>query len=242
VKENNLAGTMIRHAVILFALLSLTACAAKIKTSDLLSVTQNIAPDTRQILLVADEGFLSFAPGKVYALEKSYFAWRQAMNPFNAVIGRKGFAPPGEKREGDGRTPSGVYPLETAFGYAEIINTKMPYRQALADDLWVDDPNAADYNRWVKKHKTRAASYEKMRRDDHLYEYGIVIEYNTKPVIKGQGSAIFLHVWKEPGATTAGCVAVSEPDILKILSWLDPLAGPVIVLNPKPKSLKQENP
>lgn len=239
-KEKNLAGTIVRHAVIAFVLLSMTACASKIKTSDLLSVTQNIAPDTRQILLVADEGFLSFSPGKVYALEKSYFAWRQAMNPFDAVIGRNGFAPPGGKREGDGRTPSGVYSLETTFGYAEIINSKMPYRQALADDLWVDDPNAADYNRWVKKHKTRATSYEKMRRNDNLYKYGVVIEYNTQPVIKGHGSAIFLHVWKEPGATTAGCVAVSEPDILKILSWLNPEANPAVVINPKP--LSEENP
>jgi len=234
VKKRNLFRTIIHFAVLALAFFILTACAAKIKTADLRSVTQNISPDTRQILLVADDGFSSFAPRKVYALEKTSSTWRQAMTPFDAVVGKNGFAPQGEKREGDGRTPSGVYRLETAFGYNECIDTKMPYRQALTDDLWVDDPDAPDYNRWVKQHKTRAASHEKMRRDDDLYKYGIIIEYNTDPVIKGRGSAIFLHIWKGPGSTTAGCVAASEPDILKILSWLDPAASPVIVINPEP--------
>ncbi|MCG6533959.1 MAG: L,D-transpeptidase family protein [Syntrophales bacterium LBB04] len=123
-----------------------------------------------------------------------------------------------------------LYRLDTP-GY-ESINTKMPYRQALADDLWVDDPEAPDYNQWVKQSETSAASYEKMKRDDDQYKYGIVIEYNTDPVIKGHGSAIFFHVWKGESSTTAGCVAVSEEDIRKILNWLDPAAKPVIPINP----------
>ncbi|RPH87979.1 MAG: hypothetical protein EHM66_01880, partial [Deltaproteobacteria bacterium] len=139
-----------------------------------------------------------------------------------------------EKREGDGRTPSGLYRLGTAFGNAESAVTKMPYRQALADDLWIDDPNAPDYNSWVKQGQTRATSYEKMRRDDDLYQYGIVIAYNTHPVIKNHGSAIFIHVWAGAESTTSGCVAMSEEDILKILVWLNPEANPVILINPEP--------
>jgi L,D-peptidoglycan transpeptidase YkuD (ErfK/YbiS/YcfS/YnhG family) len=115
------------------------------------------------------------------------------------------------------------------FGYDESIKTKMPYRQALADDIWIDDPNAEDYNRWVKKSETRSTSYEIMKRDDNLYKYGIVIEYNTDPIIKGNGSAIFLHILKGSGTTSAGCVAVSEEDIIKILGWLDPAASPLII-------------
>jgi L,D-peptidoglycan transpeptidase YkuD (ErfK/YbiS/YcfS/YnhG family) len=105
----------------------------------------------------------------------------------------------------------------------------MPYRQATNDDVWVDDPNSIDYNRWVKKQDTHAASYEMMKRDDNLYKYGIVIEYNTDPVIKGNGSAIFLHIRKGEGIPTAGCVAVSEEDIIKIIGWLDPAAAPLII-------------
>ena len=111
-----------------------------------------------------------------------------------------------------------------------VLGRKMPYRQALVDDIWVDDPNADDYNRWVKKDVTHAKSYEKMKRDDNLYKYGIVIEYNTNPVIKGNGSAIFFHVWGGEGVTTEGCVAVSEEDIVKILAWLDPQASPIIIM------------
>ncbi|MCX5849146.1 MAG: L,D-transpeptidase family protein, partial [Deltaproteobacteria bacterium] len=154
---------------------------------------------------------------------------QMAFEPIDAVIGRNGFAAAGEKREGDGKTPSGIYPLKITFGYDESVKSKMPYRQAVADDIWVDDPTADDYNRWTKKSETRATSYEMMKRDDDLYKYGIVIEYNTDPVIKGNGSAIFLHIWKGEGTTTAGCVAVSEENILKIIEWLDPAASPLII-------------
>jgi len=106
----------------------------------------------------------------------------------------------------------------------------MPYRQVFDDDIWVDDPDAPDYNQWVKRNNTAAKSFEKMKRDDDQYKYGVVIEYNTSPVVKGHGSAIFLHIWKAKNKPTAGCVAVSEKDLLKILSWLDPGARPVIIL------------
>lgn len=185
-----------------------------------------------QVLLVLDDSFLFLIARKVYALEKRDGVWRQALDPIKAVVGRNGFAPEGEKREGDGRTPSGRFRLGTAFGYAPSVNTKMPYRQVLSDDLWVDDPGTPDYNRWVRQSETQATSYEKMKRDDDLYKYGIVIEYNTDPILPGNGSAIFLHIWAGERQATAGCVAVSEEDILKLLGWLDPAAKPVIIINP----------
>lgn len=69
-----------------------------------------------------------------------------------------------------------------------------------------------------------------MKRDDNLYKYGVIIEYNTSPVIKGLGSAIFIHVWRGNSAATEGCVAVSEEDIIRILGWLDPRAKPLIIM------------
>ena len=237
--KRDVFGITIRFAVITLAVLALIACASypsasKVKTAALLLADKNVAPDISQFLLVMDDRFLFFNSRKVYALEKSDATWRQAMAPMDAVIGRNGFAKIGEKREGDGKTPSGLYRLGTAFGYAESAVTKMPYRQASADDLWIDDSNALDYNRWVKQSQTGSASYEKMKRDDDLYKYGIVIEYNTDSVIKGYGSAIFFHVWANANSTTAGCVAVSEEDILIILAWLNPAANPVVLINPSP--------
>ena len=110
----------------------------------------------------------------------------------------------------------------------------MPYRQSLADDVWIDDPADPDYNRWIKQSMTKASSYEKMKRDDDLYKYGLVIEYNTDPIVKHHGSAIFFHIWAGARSTTSGCVAVSEDSILKILAWLNPAANPVILINPDP--------
>lgn len=218
-----------------FLLLSLTACAfvsaaSKFDMISFLSVHGSKIGKSTQILLVIDDGFLFFTDIKVYAFEKKGDEWTIAFEPFNAVIGRNGFAKAGEKREGDGKTPSGIFAMHLTFGYDESINSKMPYRQSLVDDIWVDDPNAENYNHWVKKQTTRAASYEKMKRNDNLYKYGIVIEYNTNPIIKGNGSAIFFHVWGGKDITTEGCVAVSEQDIVKILSWIDPQASPVIIM------------
>jgi L,D-peptidoglycan transpeptidase YkuD (ErfK/YbiS/YcfS/YnhG family) len=107
----------------------------------------------------------------------------------------------------------------------------MPYRQATEDDFWVDDVNSEDYNKWVKG-KPNAASWEKMRRDDDQYKYGVVIEYNTNPIVKGKGSAIFLHVWRD-GGPTLGCVSMPEERVLKILGWLDPAKKPLIIMGTK---------
>ena len=219
---------------ILLPFLSLQGCvfapfATKFDTENFLATQKNKIGKSSQIILARDDSFFCFTKTTLYLMEKQKDDWEMAFEPIKATIGTNGFAPEGEKREGDGRTPSGTYPLKLTFGYVESAKTKMPYRQASADDIWVDDPNADDYNRWVKKSETRSTSYEIMKRDDNLYKYGIVIEYNTDPVIKGNGSAIFLHIWKGEGTTTAGCVAVPEEDIIKILGWLDPAASPLII-------------
>lgn len=218
----------------LAALLSLAACTARTTVADRPAPYAQTAgmENTGQVLLVTDESFLFLTSHKIYPLEKTDSSWRLSMKPMDAVIGRNGFAPPGEKREGDGRTPSGLFRLKTAFGYPPSVPTQMPYHQSQDDDLWIDDPNDPDYNRLVRQNQTKAASYERMKREDDLYKYGIVIEYNTDPVIKGFGSAIFLHVWAGANDTTAGCVAASEDDILKILGWLNPVKNPVMLINP----------
>lgn len=162
--------------------------------------------------------------------ERQNGRWQRPFDPMDGVIGRNGFAPPGKKREGDGRTPTGIFALGTVFGYEPSLPTRMPYRQATVDDLWIDDIEAADYNRWVRRGTTQAASFERLKRDDDLYKYGIVVEYNTSPVIKGQGSAIFFHLWRAQGVSTAGCIALSADDLMRIIKWLDPAAKPLVVL------------
>jgi L,D-peptidoglycan transpeptidase YkuD (ErfK/YbiS/YcfS/YnhG family) len=191
---------------------------------------------TQHSTQIGESGQLIFATNRdsssslvtIHALEKNNGVWHLVFAPFTGSIGGKGFAAIDKKREGDGKSPSGIFPLGIAFGYGPSVVTKMPYRQATDDDFWVDDVNSEDYNKWVKD-KPNAASWEKMKRDDDQYKYGVVIEYNMHPVVKGKGSAIFLHVWKH-GESTLGCVSMSEEMVLKILGWLDPVKKPLIIM------------
>ncbi len=149
-----------------------------------------------------------------------------------AVVGRNGLAQPGAKKEGDGKTPSGIYNLGPAFGYLPSIKTGLLYRQATADDFWVDDPTSAQYNQWVKG-TPQANSFEILRRQDHLYKLALVIDYNSNPVVSGAGSAIFMHIWRRHDHPTAGCVALSERHLRRILRHLNKIDDPVIILEAK---------
>lgn len=215
------------------ALILFTACTPFIRMNDHKSAVNSPNVNNSSQALIVTNNCSQSPFVNVFLLKKNDGQWEYVGKSMSGVIGKKGFAVPGKKREGDGKSPSGIFALQTAFGYNESIRTKMPYRQALADDLWVDDIHADDYNRWVKKDQTKAVSYEKMKRDDDLYKYGFVIEYNTAPVVKGHGSAIFFHIWRGENIPTEGCVAVSEDNILKILAWLDPQASPLIIMGTK---------
>jgi L,D-peptidoglycan transpeptidase YkuD (ErfK/YbiS/YcfS/YnhG family) len=164
----------------------------------------------------------------LHAVERNDGVWHLVFPTFTGSIGEMGFAAIDHKREGDGRSPSGIFPLGIAFGYDPSVVTKMPYRQATNDDFWVDDVDSEDYNQWVKG-EPNAASWEKMKRDDDQYKYGVVIEYNMNPIVKGKGSAIFLHVWNG-GDSTLGCVSMPEEMVLEILGWLDPAKKPLIIM------------
>lgn len=197
-------------------------------TPDISSLFPLLA-ESRQMVLVLAPAY-GATSATLYPLVRKEGRWQSAMPPMKAVVGRNGMAPLWEKREGDGRTPSGIYPLPLVYGYASSMETRMPYRQATENDLWVDDPDSPDYNRWVRKDDTTASSFEVMKLADDRYKYGIVIGYNMDPVIRGYGSAIFLHLWNEQ-QPTAGCVAVGEEDMLRLIRWLDPKEKPVAVLS-----------
>lgn len=183
----------------------------------------------RQLLLVIAEGERT-SRASLHLLERESNGWHSRGGSIPAMIGRTGFAQPGEKREGDGHTPTGLFPLEFVFGYASSVATLMPYRQANADDVWVDDADSPDYNQWVKRGATTATSFEEMRRPDQYYRHGVVIGYNRQPVVKGDGSAIFLHVWRGADKSTSGCVAIDERELVGIIGWLDPAKRPMIFM------------
>jgi L,D-peptidoglycan transpeptidase YkuD (ErfK/YbiS/YcfS/YnhG family) len=189
----------------------------------------NLEANIEQALIVHPDSQTIYQ-ATITVWEKNGNEWRRVFDAIPAVIGRNGMASLNEKKEGDGRTPSGTYRLGTAFGYENAIDTKLSYRQVTAEDHWIDDPASAEYNQWVTG-TPNAQSFENLKRDDDLYKYAVVIEYNTSPIKPGDGSAIFLHVWRAADKPTAGCVATDEANVKQLLSWLDPSRQPVIILN-----------
>ena len=217
---------------IFFTLLFLFRASDQISESELnelLTDLHHIKCDSHQALIVVNKN-QDKVNASVFAVEKTTDKWSVVFGPLDASIGKNGFASPELKREGDGKTPSGIFELRTVFGYASSLITRMPYTQVTENDLWIDDIHSADYNHMVRRGKTTASSYEEMRRKDDLYKYGIVVEYNTKPVVQGLGSAIFFHVYQSKGIPTAGCIALSEKNMLKLIQWLDPQKKPISIL------------
>jgi L,D-peptidoglycan transpeptidase YkuD (ErfK/YbiS/YcfS/YnhG family) len=155
-------------------------------------------------------------------------AWHTVVGPTAAFVGANGFAV--DKREGDRRTPAGMYGFQSTFGTAPDPGTRLEYRTAGPGDVWVDDPASALYNTWQREPADgRWASAERLDQPAP-YEHAAVIAYNVPPVA-GKGSAIFLHVTLGHG--TAGCVAVPGPVVVQLLQWLDPARQPLIAMGPE---------
>ncbi len=157
--------------------------------------------------------------------------WTQVLGPWPAVIGKNGMALRGQKKEGDGKTPSGLFPISIAFGEAEQSDTGMPYRRADDQDIWIDDPQSPLYNQWSKL-PTTARSFERMRRKDSLYKLGLVVDYNRRPVVPGDGSAIFIHIWRNESKGTAGCAAMAENHVRELVHTLRLENHPVALFLP----------
>ena len=187
-----------------------------------------INEDVRQLLVV----FNAFADdhlATLVAMERTENSWEPVYKSVPAVIGKNGFAAPGEKREGDGKSPVGLFKLGQLYTYEGQVDTQMPFTQSTPEDKWIDDPESPDYNRHVRG-PTSANTYENLKLKSDHYKYCMVIRYNTDPVVKGKGSAIFLHLREQEDEATAGCIAISEPDMLQLLKWLDPKKHPMILM------------
>lgn len=159
---------------------------------------------------------------------------------FTVRIGRNGFAWDASqkndfsitKKEGDGCAPAGIFSLGPVFSYYPLHNVKMPFEQVTKNHLCVDDTSSAYYNRLVLKDTIPHAdwnSFEYMQRDDAQYAYGIWVNYNSNPVVSGNGSCIFLHVWKDADTPTSGCTAMRQEDILKLIYALDAAKNPMLL-------------
>jgi len=137
------------------------------------------------------------------------------------ALGRSGTSR--DKREGDGASPVGRFPLLQALYRADRgqrPRTGLRLRPIRPRDGWSDDPGDRRYNRPVPL--PCPTSHEALWRDDPVYDVVIDIGWNRGPIRRGRGSAIFLHLAR-PGLTpTEGCVAVEPRMIRRLLERIGP--------------------
>ncbi len=190
----------------------------------------------KQLIVVVSEDInASDATLQRYELKENL--WERVGEPFSIKIGRNGMGwgvglhqTPKDatiiKKEGDGRSPMGIFSLGSAFGY-EPFAIKYPYSVMSKSNRCVDDANSKYYNQIIDANTTHKdyTSYEEMKFEANYYKYGVVVKHNPKNE-KNRGSCIFLHIKSIP---TAGCGAMSEDEIKKLLVWLRLKDRPLLV-------------
>lgn len=169
----------------------------------------------RQIWRVTARGQFFFPDGRVHP----------------CALGRNGCIAADHKREGDGKTPLGNWPVRGLLFRADrnpVDRAALPARAIRPWDGWCDDADDPRYNQPVRH--PDPASHERLFRTDGLYDLIVPLGFNDDPVVPGRGSAIFLHCAKPGLKPTAGCVALAKEDLIAALAAMEP--GAIVSITP----------
>jgi L,D-peptidoglycan transpeptidase YkuD (ErfK/YbiS/YcfS/YnhG family) len=211
-----------------------------------------LARSTQMIVVTTSDWNAVEGRFRRYDRATAHEKWRPVGDPISIVVGRNGLAwgigvvptddaPAGDpaKREGDGKSPAGVFAPGTAFGYASepLQGLKMAYLNLTPSIECVDDLGSKHYNRIVDRSVVAPDwnSSDHMRNAGESYRWGVVIDHNgtvagdTNRPEPGGGSCVFLHIWHSHDQGTAGCTAMSQTELENLLTWLDPTRKPVLV-------------
>jgi L,D-peptidoglycan transpeptidase YkuD (ErfK/YbiS/YcfS/YnhG family) len=158
--------------------------------------------------------------------------WLRVGRPALAHVGSDGLSTsPSEYKSA---TPIGSFTLTQAFGYYANPGTRLHYFQTTPADWWISQAGPL-YNThrrcWSNCRFRQGSPNEHLHYETPFYNYAVVIDYNTRNtghVRQGAGSAFFLHV--TDGNPTAGCVAIPQPKLVRIMRWLRPRAHPRILI------------
>jgi L,D-peptidoglycan transpeptidase YkuD (ErfK/YbiS/YcfS/YnhG family) len=134
---------------------------------------------------------------------------------FRCALGKSGIKK--KIKEGDCITPKGIFKINKIYYRADKIKkvrTKVNTVKIKKNMGWCDDPRSIFYNKQIKL--PSKFSHEKLYRKDSLYDLVLVLNYNTNPIIKNKGSAIFIHVAKNSYKKTKGCIALKKQDLIQL--------------------------
>ncbi len=248
-------------SIILLLIFALSACQPPTNTEEKAvegiqtsAIEQEVsAPDESpiQLLVITTPAWDQFN-GRLQRFEGDGKDWRPIGSQIPIVVGKNGlgwavqeeelqaFGGP-VKKEGDLKSPAGVFQLGTAFGYAanqEANWLKYPYWPITPQTMCIEDVKSEYYNQILEEGEVPADwnSTDHMRRKDDLYEWGVFVEHNYPEPTPKAGSCIFLHVWntkggKRPGGT-AGCTAMDKAQLVEVLRWLDEEKSQMMVQMP----------
>src|SRR5947207_574710 len=200
---------------------------------------------SRQLMVVITPSWTS-TTGTMTRFERSgtTSSWTRIDPPIPIVVGRTGLAwgigfdgvraDGPHKHEGDGKAPAGIFPLDTAFGFAppeSMRDLRLPYVQLFPTTDCVGGNRSEHYNTVVDKSRVTRVDWNSAEhmRDVPQYKIGVIVGYNASPPVKGRGSCIFLHIWNGPASYTAGCTAFDEARLREVMRWLDPAKNPRLV-------------
>ena len=133
-------------------------------------------------------------------------------------LGKNGIT--SNKKEGDFKTPKGTFFLRYVMYRPDRIKkpkTNLPTCIIKKNHICCDNSKHPKYNKIFETKNFDLG--EKLWRKDILYDILVVIGYNDNPIIKGKGSAIFLHLSKKNITTTKGCVAVEKKTMINLLKY-----------------------
>jgi len=238
-------GGMMRY--LLFSCMICMFSCTKTYFADEIKISPTLLSNSLQLIEVKTQ-HVPDIKGMLYLYERSSTEKNFALiDSFPVTIGKSGFAWDNSfqfkygsqrlKKEGDGCSPAGLFTLGPIFSYHPMENITMPFEQVDENDLCVDDVHSRYYNALIDADTVTEkdyASFEHMKRNDLLYEYGIWVNYNSDPVAEGNGSCIFMHIWRDENSPTSGCTAMSKENMLKLIAWLDAGKNPMLFQHVKP--------
>jgi len=152
------------------------------------------------------------------------------------ALGRAGVIAARDKREGDGATPEGQWPIRRLLyrpDRARPPETHFAVHPLTPRDGWCEAPGDPNYNLMVAL--PCAVSVDRLWREDHLYDLVVILGYNDAPVVPGAGSAIFMHLAREGYVPTQGCVALARSDLKALLVLAKPGDALAISAAPMPR-------
>lgn len=177
----------------------------------------------------------------LYERKNAHKQW-ELKDSFNIVVGKNGLGKDVTssinlnnitpvKHEGDGKSPAGIFTLGPVFSYHKLKHIHMPFVQVDTNFYCVDDVSSDYYNTLIRQDTAQHNfnSFEYMRRQDSLYEYGVWVKYNSDPVKNGNGSCIFIHIWRNKNSGTAGCTAMSKEHVVELIHWFNKKKHPVLL-------------